>query len=122
MGNPVVHFEISGRDGEALSNFYSSLFGWNINYNTHGVYSVDPEAENGVDGHIFSSTDDMCSDNGITIYIQVDDLQAYLDKVESLGGEICIPPQEIPGNMGTFAMLMDPSNNYIGLYRMPTTQ
>ena len=47
MGNPVVHFEISGRDGEALSEFYSSLFGWNINCNTHGVHSVDPESENG---------------------------------------------------------------------------
>ena len=86
MGNPVVHFEISGRDGESLSEFYSSLFGWNINYNTHGVYSVDPASENGVDGHIFSTTDDMCSDNGVTIYIQVDDLQASLEKVESSGG------------------------------------
>ena len=26
MGNPVVHFEISGRDGEKLSKFYSSLY------------------------------------------------------------------------------------------------
>ncbi len=24
MGNPVVHFEISGGDGEALSEFYRS--------------------------------------------------------------------------------------------------
>ena len=31
MGNPVVHFEISGRDGKKLIDFYSSIFGWNIN-------------------------------------------------------------------------------------------
>ena len=87
MGNPIVHFEISGRDGEVLSEFYSSLFGWNINDNTHGIYSVDPEVENGVDGHIFTTTDDTCSDNGVTIYIEVDDLQASLEKVESCGGK-----------------------------------
>ena len=117
MGNPVVHFEISGRDGESLSEFYSSLFGWNISYNTHGVYSVDPEAENGVDGHIFSSTDDMCSDNGVTIYIQVDDLQASLEKVESSGGQILVPPRPIPSGMGSFALFLDPSGNCIGLYQ-----
>ena len=116
MGNPVVHFEISGRDGEALSKFYSSLFGWNINYNTHSIYSVDPESENGVDGHIFSSTDDMCSDNGVTIYIQVEDLEASLEKVENCGGQMLVPPRAIPSGMGSFAMFLDPSGNCIGLY------
>ena len=116
MGNPVVHFEISGRDGEKLSEFYSSLFGWNINDNTHGIYSVDPEAENGVDGHIFSSTDDPCSDNGVTIYIQVEDLETALEKVENCGGQTLVPPRAIPSGRGSFAMILDPSGNCIGLY------
>ena len=30
MGQPVVHFEVSGRDGPALRAFYSSLFDWRI--------------------------------------------------------------------------------------------
>ena len=117
MGNPVVHFEISGRDGEALSKFYNSLFGWNINYNTHGIYSVDPESENGVDGHLFSTTDDMCSSNGVTIYIEVEDLQVSLEKVESCGGQILVPPRPIPSGMGSFALFLDPSGNCIGLYQ-----
>lgn len=116
MGNPVVHFEISGEDGETLSEFYRSLFGWNINYNTHGIYSVDPESENGVDGHIFSTTDDTCSTNGLTIYIEVDDLQESLEKAESLGGQTLVPPRAIPSGMGSFAMFLDPSGNCIGLY------
>ena len=116
MGNPVVHFEISGKDGEALSEFYRSAFGWNINCNTHGIYSVDPESENGVDGHIFTTTDDTCSTNGVTIYIEVDDLQATLEKAESIGGQTLVPPRAIPNRMGSFAMFLDPSGNCIGLY------
>ena len=116
MGNPVIHFEISGKDGEALSEFYRSAFGWNIHYNTHGIYSVDPESENGVDGHIFTTIDDACSTNGVTIYIEVDDLQATLEKAESLGGQTLVPPRAIPSRMGSFAMFLDPSGNCIGLY------
>ena len=28
MGQPVVHFEIIGKDGERLRSYYSELFGW----------------------------------------------------------------------------------------------
>ena len=28
MGQPVVHFEIVGKDGEKLRSYYSELFGW----------------------------------------------------------------------------------------------
>ena len=30
MGHPVVHFEIIGKDGEALKRYYAQLFGWEI--------------------------------------------------------------------------------------------
>jgi uncharacterized protein len=30
MGQAVVHFEIEGKDSEALRRFYSDLFGWDI--------------------------------------------------------------------------------------------
>jgi hypothetical protein len=28
MGNPVVHFEVTGKDPEKLRGFYGELFGW----------------------------------------------------------------------------------------------
>jgi len=28
MGQPVVHFEIMGKDGEKLQRYYAELFGW----------------------------------------------------------------------------------------------
>ena len=30
MANPVVHFEIGGRDSAKINRFYSQLFGWKI--------------------------------------------------------------------------------------------
>ena len=120
MGNPVVHFEIAGKNGESLSEFYCSLFDWNSNGNVNGVYGLDPASENDVCGHILPTTDDMPS-NYVTFYVQVDDLQASLEKAESLGGKTCVPPQVIPGgDMGSFAMFFDPSGNCVGLYQPKT--
>ena len=50
----------------------------------------------------------------MTVYVQVDDLQAYLDKAESLGGKAIISPTEVPG-MGAFAWFSDIDGNTIGL-------
>ncbi len=33
MAQKVVHFEIIGKDGKKLQEFYSALFGWNIDAN-----------------------------------------------------------------------------------------
>ena len=30
MGQPVVHFEITGKDGKRLQEFYAKLFDWHI--------------------------------------------------------------------------------------------
>ncbi len=118
MGNPVTHFEIAGKDAESLSEFYSSLFDWNTaGQMPGGVYGLDPEAENGVCGHILPTTDDMPVSNYVSIYVEVDDLQTWLEKAESLGGKTCVPPQVIPGGNGAFAMFLDPSGNCIGLYQ-----
>jgi predicted enzyme related to lactoylglutathione lyase len=33
MGQPVVHFEVIGRDGSKLQSYYGELFGWQIDAN-----------------------------------------------------------------------------------------
>ena len=34
MGQPVVHFEIVGKDAEKLQGYYAELFGWEIDAST----------------------------------------------------------------------------------------
>lgn len=114
MPNPVVHFEILGKDSKKLQQFYAQLFDWHVDANNPMDYGmVDTHAEGGINGGI-SSTEDGA--NGVTIYIEVDDLQSYLNKAERMGGKTVVPPTEIP-NMVTFAQFRDPEGNVIGLVK-----
>jgi uncharacterized protein len=50
----------------------------------------------------------------VSIYSQVEDLQATLDRAEHLGGKTILPPTEIPGGP-KLAMFADPAGNITGL-------
>ena len=115
MGNPVVHFEIGGENVERLIDFYGSVFEWNITPLADQLYIADPASDKGIEGHLFQTTEETDSTNNVIIYVEVEDIRASLKKAESLGGEILIQPQEIPGNASHFAMFRDPSGNRIGL-------
>ncbi|MCI0439277.1 MAG: VOC family protein [Chloroflexi bacterium] len=114
MPNPVVHFEIGAKNPEKSQKFYSSLFGWHIDTNNPMNYGmVDTHSEgNGINGGI----GDAQGHAGVTFYVEVDDLQAYLDKAEKLGGRTITPPTDIPG-MVSFAVFSDTEGNAIGLVK-----
>ena len=40
MGQPVVHFEVIGKDGDKLRSYYSELFGWEIDSNNPMNYGM----------------------------------------------------------------------------------
>ena len=52
----------------------------------------------------------------VTVYIQVADVQASLDKAAKLGGRVVLPPTPIPG-VGTNALFTDPEGNMVGLFK-----
>ena len=122
MGNPVVHFEIAGPDGPALQQYYRDLFGWRIEQQGEemGYYGVVWANEGGIGGGIFPTPEDMPARNFVTVYVQVDDLQAALDKISEMGGNATMPPMEIAPEVGSVAMFTDPAGNSIGLYALPT--
>ena len=113
MPNPVVHWEIQAKDTKKLQGFYADLFDWHVDANNPMSYGfVDTHTEEGINGGIPPAD----GPNKIIIYIQVDDLQAYLKKAESLGGKTVQEPTEIPG-MVTLATFSDPEGNLIGLVK-----
>jgi predicted enzyme related to lactoylglutathione lyase len=113
MGRPVVHFEILGNDGARLQAFYSELFDWRIDSNNPMNYGiVDTRGEGGINGGISASPEGA----RVTVYVQVDDLQAHLDAAERLGGRVVMPVTEIPGTV-TLAQFADPDGNVIGLVK-----
>ena len=118
MPNPVVHFEIVSTDVEKSQAFFKELFDWHIEpmpmeHMPGMVYGMVDTHSGGISGGISSTPDGQTH---VTFYIEVDDLQAYLDKAESLGGKTVLPVTEIPG-MVTLAMFSDPAGAVVGLVK-----
>lgn len=108
MPNPVVHFEINGSDGAALQQFYREAFDWEIQTESDMSYgAVEPEGE-GIGGVIGSG------DTSVTLYIEVADLAAALERIQHLGGTVV---QGITGGaaMAPMALFADPEGNILGL-------
>ena len=113
MGQPVVHFEIIGRDGKKLQEFYSGVFDWHIDADNPMDYGiVDTHGGGGIGGGIGQGD----GESRVTFYVQVDDPQAYLSRIEAMGGKTVMPVTEIP-NMVTFALFSDPDGNVVGLVK-----
>ena len=116
MGPPVVHWEINARDAGRVQEFYSKLFDWKVNANNPMHYGlVNTGSKQGANGGI-GQNDPSAPAPSVTFYVQVSDLQKYLDRAESLGGKTIMPPTEIPG-MVTMAMFTDPEGNVIGMVK-----
>ena len=114
MPNPVVHWEIQSNQAPKIQEFFGKLFDWHVDANNPMNYGmVDTHAEGGINGGIGPSEGGT---NQVIFYVQVDDLQAYLDKAESLGGKTVMPPTEIP-DVVTLAMFSDPEGNVIGMVK-----
>ena len=112
MGQPVIHFEIGCRDLAQTQKFFSQLFGWQTQAMGPAAM-INTGAESGIQGHISALGHEP--HNYTIFYVQVDDVQKYLDKVSSLGGKTLVPPVEIPA--GTFAWFADPEGNTVGLWK-----
>lgn len=72
MPNPVVHFEVMGKDAAALQSFYGQVFDWQLNPVMPTYAMVSTGAEGGTAGGIGATPDG--SDGHVTFYVEVDDL------------------------------------------------
>jgi len=114
--NPVLWFEVIGKDGKALRSFYSKLFGWKVEDADPASgfdYGMVNPGNGGIGGGIGTSPDG--SSGFATFYVEVDDLDSVLAKAEKLGGKTVMPATEIPGMNLKFAYLTDPEGHVIGI-------
>jgi predicted enzyme related to lactoylglutathione lyase len=109
-------FEVVSPDVERAQKFYSALFEWKVDADpTMGGYGlVDTGVEGGLTGGIGPSM--RPGDTGVKVYVRVDDLAAYLDRAEQLGGKRLVEPTQLPGDFGWFAMFTDPDGIPVGLW------
>jgi predicted enzyme related to lactoylglutathione lyase len=107
---PVVHWEIEAKDAERQRAFYAELFNWTIG---DGFIMEIPAGiggpEPGPSGHIRAS-----ERSGVTLYVQVANLRASLDRSITLGATIVAEPFDVPGGP-TLAGITDPEGNPVML-------
>lgn len=115
MANPVVHFEVLGKDAGTLVNFYGEAFDWQLQDVMEGTYYMANTGEGSIPGGIGASPD---GEGHVMFYVQVDDPAAALEKIKSLGGSTVSEPMDVPGGP-TIAHFADPEGHVIGLVKAP---
>jgi predicted enzyme related to lactoylglutathione lyase len=114
MSNPVIHFEVTGKDHKALADFYGSIFDWKPEHVMDEYAMVRPVGDDGIAGGIGATAEGM--PGHVTFYVEVDDLAAALSKIEAAGGTTVQPPMDVP-NGPSLALFADPEGHVIGLVK-----
>ena len=130
MGQPVVHFEIIGRDPAKLRSYYGDLFGWEFhtgdaatevvsqpgNYgfvdgNTAGDPAEGIAGEPGINGGVGGGDG---YEGRVLFYVGVPNVEAALVRAESLGGKRRMGPEGTPGTL-VVGQFTDPEGHLIGV-------
>src|SRR5688572_26405472 len=120
MGQPVVHFEIIGKDGDRLKSYYSDLFGWQIDSDNPMKYGlVQREGNTNADGvGIGGGVGEGPEEYGghVTFYVEVPDVEAALAKAESLGGSRMMGPDKVMEGV-EIGLFLDPEGHTVGVVK-----
>lgn len=108
--NTPYWFELVSKNSAKSRDFYSALFGWQIEVKDMGNmdYTLFKVNEQPVAGML-----EMTTEWGEDIpphwmiYIAVLDCDSKAEYAQKLGGEICVPPTDIP-EVGRFSVITDP--------------
>jgi predicted enzyme related to lactoylglutathione lyase len=120
MGQPVVHFEIVGKDPRKLHAYYSELFGWQIEANNPMAYGVVQREGNvnadgiGIGGGIAGGPEGY--EGHVTFYVEVPDVEAALARAESLGGTRMMGPEQ-PMEGVEIGLFTDPEGHVVGVVK-----
>jgi predicted enzyme related to lactoylglutathione lyase len=120
MGQPVVHFEIMGKDADKLWSYYSDLFGWEIDSDNPMKYGMVQREGNtnadgaGIGGGVGAAPEGY--GGHVTFYIEVPDVEAALAKAESLGGSRMMGPAK-PTEEVEIGLFNDPEGHVVGVVK-----
>jgi len=106
----VVHWEVQAKDPARQQQFFGDLFGWKVDTNNPMQYGMVAGAGKDTIGGGIGQTMDA---SRVTVYVQVTDINATLDKAGGLGAQTVMPRTDI--GMIVMAQFKDPEGNIIGL-------
>ena len=100
--------ELASRDAAAAGEFYAGLFGWRREeMEMEGTtYTMFMSGEDRAAGMLQMTEEWGDIPSHWMMYIAVEDCDAAAARVPELGGQVCVPPTDIP--VGRFAVVNDP--------------
>ena len=121
IGQPgtVCWNEIATRDTQQASAFYTQLFGWEARIQDMGstLYTVFFNGDQMSAGMIQITADWGDVPPHWMVYFAVNDCDASVEQAKLLGGQVLMPPMDIPGT-GRFATLRDPQGGAFSVIKL----
>ena len=126
MGQPVVHFEVVGKDIDKLKGFYSEVAGWSYgeapaaDQEDVPPYAMVPREGNtnpdgiGIGGGVGVGPEGY--DGHVTFYIEVPDVEAALAKAEKRGGSRMMGTAKVMEQV-EIGMFNDPEGHVVGVVK-----
>ncbi|MCB0213633.1 MAG: VOC family protein [Anaerolineae bacterium] len=113
--------ELATKDVKKATDFYTQLFDWQVESQEMPggfVYSsfLNDGRYNGGMMQMSEEWGDMPSN--WTVYFTVESCDESVERVQSLGGSVMVPPTDIP-NIGRFSMLQDPQGAIFAMLEFP---
>jgi predicted enzyme related to lactoylglutathione lyase len=112
-----VHFEISADDPERAIAFYETAFGWKVEKWAgpidYWLIMTGAEDEPGIDGGLNRREG---PGQNVTNTLDVDSVDAYVEKIVAAGGKVISPKHAVPG-VGYLAYCADTEGNVFGLMK-----
>lgn len=109
-----AHIEWVVRDLARAQRFYSEMFHWEFQPGPENYLIIKtPEGPGGG-----LSAGDPQPGQSPLVYIEVREIDPYLERAAKLGGRVIVPRTSI-GRWGWYAIVADPDGNFIGLWEAP---
>jgi predicted enzyme related to lactoylglutathione lyase len=116
MGQPVVHWEFWSEDPARIAEFYRVVFDWNIRPLPALNYQlVEPGGAGGINGGIMKPQAGPWPAK-LALYIDVDDLDRYSEKIRQAGGKILVEKMDVPG-VGQLSLFEDLDGRVLGMWK-----
>jgi predicted enzyme related to lactoylglutathione lyase len=117
QGGRVVWHDLMTTDIDKASEFYSQLFGWQLNDVDMGggTYKMIQSGETNIGG-LVSLDEAHGAPSHWVAYVTVDDVDAAVQRANAQGGETLVPTTPIP-EVGKFAIIKDPSGACISPFQ-----
>lgn len=114
--------ELASTDVARSRDFYARLFKWKsreVEMMPGFMYTIFKHKGQDIAGMMAILPEQGDMRPRWDLYVAVRDVDATAQQAETLGGEIMIPPHDIP--VGRWAMLKDPSGAMIAIYKAKRT-